>query len=86
MALRVRCGEPPEFDEAGLVRVKHQSELGQALSQIMQKSLGVSLVLKSYYEIIGITNDDGLARVVFISPPLHPHIQHLMQVDIRQER
>ena len=84
--LAIRCGEPTEFDEAGLFRVKRQRELGQALSQVMQESLGVSLMLKSHHEIISVPNDNGLAPAVLASPPFHPHIQHLMQVDIRQQR
>ena len=35
----VLFGKPAEFDPARLVRVKFQSELGQPLSQVLQKAI-----------------------------------------------
>ncbi|MHB1598746.1 MAG: hypothetical protein ACYCXY_07620 [Acidimicrobiales bacterium] len=40
-------GEPPELDQAGLLGVQLQVELGQALHQVLVELLGVGTILEA---------------------------------------
>ena len=47
-------------------------------------ALGSNRKLATYTRKI--SNDARLAPAVLASPPCHPHIHHLMQIDVRQQR
>src|SRR5215468_6169171 len=82
----VLFGKPAELDPARLVRVQFQSELGQALSQVFQKAIGVRLVLESNNSVIRVANDYHLALRPFRAPDVHPEIETVVQVNIREQR
>jgi hypothetical protein len=79
-------GKPPEADQTRLLGVEREPEPGQALLQVASETLGVGLMLKPQHEIIGIPHDDHLAAGVPRPPLLDPQIEHVVQVDVRQQR
>ena len=70
--------EPPfgcisaELYQAGLFRVKFQSELGKATPEFPQATLRVVSVLEAHDEIIGISHDDHFAAGMPFSPLVDP--------------
>jgi len=81
--LSVVGGEPPELDEPRLLGMQRQAESGKALAQLCQKFFGLTPMLESYDEVIGIPNDDDVVRVS-LSPPLDPEVEHVVKVDVGQ--
>jgi hypothetical protein len=67
------------------------SKLPQSLSQVFQKVIGVRLILESHDGVIGIP-DYGipdyhdLALRILPAPDVHPEIETVVQVNIREER
>jgi hypothetical protein len=79
-------GEPPEADQARLLGVEREAELDQALLQVFPEALGVGLMLKPQHDIIGIPHGDHLAASVPRPPLLDPQIEHVVQIDVGQQR
>ena len=79
--------EPSELDEPGLVRVDSQIEAPEALRQCIHESLRVVLVLEAHHEVVGISNDDGLAVDLVAAPLLlNPQVEDEVQVNVGQDR
>src|SRR6516164_10266729 len=81
----VLFGLSPELDPARLVRMQFQSKLPQPLPEVLQKTVGLGLGLESQDHVIGITHDDYVSLGVFLTPRLHPEVEDVMQIDIRQQ-
>ena len=75
-----------ELDQAGLVRIKRQRELLEPLAQIAPEAPGVRLVLEADDNVISITHEDHIARGLVPSPALGPEVEHVMQVDVGEQR
>jgi hypothetical protein len=74
-----------EFEEAGLCGVQLQSELREALREVGPEPPGFCLVLKAHDAIVGIADDDHIA---FCLPPprLSPEVQHVVEIDVGEQR
>ena len=79
-------GEPPKLDQPSLFRVQFQAELRQALPEFLQETLGLRPALEAHHQIVGIPDDDDIAPSHFLAPGFDPQVEHLMQVDVRQQR
>ena len=66
--------------------MKLQTELGQALPEFFQESLGFRPVLETCHKIVGITDDNNFALRHFLAPGLHPQVENIVQVYIREQR
>src|SRR5271157_1857995 len=75
-----------ELQEARLVGVKFQTELREALAQRGQEGVGIPLVLEPNDKVIPIAHDDHLAAPRLTSPALGPQVEHVVQINVRQER
>jgi hypothetical protein len=75
-----------KLDQSGLVRVELQRKLLQPVSHHAQEALAVSLMLKAHHNIISIADDDHVASGLTPSPAFGPEIEHIVQVDVGQER
>ncbi len=85
-SLRILLGEPTKFDEAGFVRMKRQPVFRKPLWEHIQHSLGIPFVLKADQEIVRESNQVGLPSKTRFHNMLEPHIEHVVKVDIGQER
>ena len=87
-ALRtVRRCEPPELQQARLLRVHFQSERSEPLPDRLHESLRIAAVLKPQDEIIGVPHEIRLAPDLPRPPfPREPTVQHVVQVHVRQQR
>jgi hypothetical protein len=43
-------------------------------------------VLESKYIIVGVPNDNDIASRALFAPDVHPQVEHVMQIDIREQR
>ena len=75
-----------ELDQAGLVRIERQRELLEPLAHIVPETPGVRLVLKADDNVISIPHEDHVARGLVPSPARGPEVEHVMQVDIGEQR
>src|SRR5713226_8221060 len=79
-------GIAPKLDPTRFIRVPFQSELPPALPPLPQETLGVVPVLKSHDEVVGVPHDDYITARLLLSPPLHPDVEDIMQIEIGQDR
>ena len=78
--------ERPELDQPRLLGVQLQAELREPLAQLRQEPLGLRSVLESHDEVVREPHDDHVAARLLLPPPLDPEVEHVVQVDVRQER
>jgi hypothetical protein len=62
----------PELNQARLVRVQLQPELLHALFPLGEKALRVGTIFESRDDIIGVPDNDHVARRLMLSPVLNP--------------
>jgi len=77
--------EASETDEPGLVGMKLEFELFQPLSQMRQEPFRVLLVLEADNKIVGITHHDDFSAAGLFSFPLHPQVQHIVQLHVGEQ-
>lgn len=82
----VLFGESAELDPSRFIWVEFQSKLSQSLPKIFQKAIGVGLMLESYDDVVRVADDHHLALRILLAPDVHPEIESVVQVDIRQHR
>jgi hypothetical protein len=74
-----------KLDDARFLGMQFQFELGEAFRQFVMKLLGILLVLKAHYEVIGPPDDYHVAFGFCLSPVLHPEVEHVVQIEVRQQ-
>ena len=84
--LSVLSGEPPEFDQSRLIGVQSQAKLLHASAKFLEEAFGIGAILESDDKIIGVTNDDQVARGDFGSPLLGPQVKYVVKVHVREQR
>src|SRR5881296_937259 len=75
-----------ELDEPRLVGVQRQPELREPLAQLGEEPLGLLPLLEPHDEVIRKAHDHDIAARLLLPPPLGPVIEHVVQVDIGQQR
>jgi hypothetical protein len=75
-----------ERQKASLVGMELQTELCEPVAQLSQEPLGILAVLESDDEVIRIAHDDHSPRRLHRPPLLDPQIEHVVQVQVRQQR
>src|SRR5262249_3438365 len=75
-----------KLDQAGLVRVQRQRELLQPFAHRFPEAPGVRLVLETDDDVVSIPHDDHVTRGLVPSPALGPEIEHVVKVDVREQR
>ena len=79
-------GEAAELDQAGLVWMKRQRELHQALAHRIPESSGIGLPLKADDDVVGVAHDDRCNTDAPPSPAVGPKVEDVVQVDVGEER
>ena len=74
-----------EADQPGLCRVQRQFERAQPFLEIIEERLRLMLVLEADNGVVRIADDDHVAGRL-AAPAMGPQIEHVMQVDVRQDR
>src|SRR6266699_3650232 len=82
----VVLGKPPELNPARLVWVQFQPELPQSFPQVSQKTIGISQMLETENIIVGVPDDNDIASRALPAPDVHPQVEHVMQIDVREQR
>jgi hypothetical protein len=75
-----------EFDETGFVRMKLEAELLESFPQFAEKAFGVTAVLESHDEIVGVADHDYRPARVTAPPLVCPQIEDVVQEHVRKER
>src|SRR3954466_5098361 len=78
--------EAAKRDQAGLVRMQRQRKLLQARAHRVLEAPGIGLVLETDHDVIRVADDHHVARGLPPSPALGPEVEHVVQVDVGQER
>src|SRR4029077_16278083 len=53
---------------------------------LVQEAPGVAFVLEADDEVVGVAHDDHVARGLTLSPAVGPEVEHVVQIDVGQER
>src|SRR5438552_7404395 len=75
-----------ELDNARFLGMQFQLELGEAFRQLLVEPLGFRWVLKTHDEVIGPADDNHVAFGFCLAPVLHPEVEHVVQIDVGQQR
>ena len=78
--------EAPELDEAGLLRMQLQVELRKSLTKVLQELLRITKVLEPGNEVISEPHDNHVASGVPLSPLPGPLVEHVVEVDVSEQR
>src|SRR6266700_3611567 len=84
--LSIRGCITAKLDHARFLGMQFQFELGEALRQFFMKPCGVRLVLKAHHEVISPADDNHVAFGFCLTPVLHPEVEHIVQIDVSQQR
>ena len=75
-----------ESDQAGLFRMKLQRESLKPLAQCLGEAFCLVRMLKADDEIVGPSNDDDITFRMALSPVLCPQIEHIVEIDVGEQR
>src|SRR6202041_3562850 len=75
-----------KLDQACLLGMQFQAERLKTSAHVHQKRSGISLMLESCYQIIGVSHHDHVAMYVLTAPLLGPEVEHEMEVDVSHQR
>jgi hypothetical protein len=74
-----------ELDQARLVWMQDQAELGEALPKFSEAAFGVGTMLEPHDEIIRISDDNHVALCEVRSPVLSPEVEDIVEEYIRKQ-
>ena len=75
-----------ELDQAGLIRMKLEAKLLETFPQLAEEAFGITSVLESHDEIVGVANHDHRSACVTFPPLVGPKIEDVVQEHVRKER
>src|SRR6266480_2731952 len=75
-----------KFQKSRLLGMQLQMELPHSLGEFRPKLIGLRLCLKSQHDIIRETHDDHFAERPLPTPRLGPQVEHVMKIDVSQQR
>src|SRR5437867_539620 len=75
-----------ELDEPRLVGVQRQPELREPLAQLGEEPLGLLPMLESHDEVVREAHQHHISVRLLRPPPLDPEIEHVVQIDVGQQR
>src|SRR6266545_668878 len=78
--------EAAKFDETRLVGMQRQPERRESLAQLGEELLGLPPMLESHNEVIGKAHDHHVSARLLLPPPLDPEIEHVVQIEVGQQR
>jgi hypothetical protein len=76
----------PKLNQAGLVWVQFQPEVGNPLPQGLQELLGVLALFETRDHVVNVSSQAHISLTVPLTPLVRPQIEHIMEVDVGRER
>src|SRR6202165_4562614 len=83
---RATASRRTEVDQSGLIWVQVQAVLAESLRQYGQHPTRIFLLAEGQHRIVRVADQDRSALEPRLDVPLEPHVQHLVQEDVRQQR
>src|SRR5450631_3134786 len=84
--LPVLSGEPPKLDQSRLLGMSFEAELREPFPELFQESLRLHSAFEAHHQIIGVSDDCDIALRDFPAPDFDPQVEHIVQVDVRNQR
>ena len=78
--------EAAKLQQPGLDWMQRQRELLEPFTHRVPEAPGVGLVLEPDDDVVGVPHDDHVALGLPLSPAVCPQIEHIVQVDVGQQR
>src|SRR5215469_2540066 len=75
-----------ELQKSRLLGMQFQVELSHSLGEFRPKLVGIRFHLKAKHDVVRETHHDDLTVSALPTPRLNPQIEHVMQVDVSQQR
>jgi hypothetical protein len=79
-------GEPAELDQPRLLGRQLQAELRQPSAKIGQEALSLIPILETDHVIVSEARDDHVTTRVPPPPLVGPQVEHVVEVDVREQR
>src|SRR5437773_1177199 len=83
---RLIVGTAAKLHQASLLRMERQAVLRKPLRQNLEYSLRILFELEAQQPIIGIADRERLPSQAWLHLVLEPHIEHMMKVEVGQQR
>src|SRR5579864_1778239 len=75
-----------ELDQSRLLGVQFQPKAREPLAQLGKEPLGLDSMLEPNDKVIGEAHHDDITAGLLLSPSLDPQVEHIVQVDVGQQR
>src|ERR1700739_2342303 len=75
-----------EANQPGFVRVQRQFELAHSFLEFVKERPSLVLMLKADDGVVRVADEYQVARRLGTTPTMDPEIEHVVQVDVRQNR
>ena len=79
-------GEAPKLDQPRLALVQLQTKAREPLAKLGPEPLGLATILKAHHEVIREPRHDDIAASVPRTPLVDPQVEHVMEVNVREQR
>jgi len=84
--LPVSGRERSELQQSRFLGMQFQAELSHSLDQVRPEPYGIRLHLKAHHDMVSQPHDDYVTAGLFLTPRLGPQVEHIMEIDLRQQR
>src|SRR5665213_536119 len=84
--LSVRPCKTAELDQSRLLGMQFRTEVREPLAQLPEEPLCLDSMLEPNDNIISKTYHDDITASLLLSPSLDPQVEHIVQVDVGQQR
>src|ERR1700723_1731850 len=75
-----------KFQQACFLGMQFQVELPHSFSEFRPKVIGIRFAVESNHDVVRESHHDDIAVCVLLTPCLDPQIEHVMKIDVGQER
>src|ERR1700680_308677 len=75
-----------KLQKSRLLGMQLQVELLHAFRELRPELLGIRLAVKSDHDVVRKTHHDDIAVRPLLTPCLDPQVEHVMKIDVRQQR
>src|SRR5258707_849943 len=78
--------ERSELQQPRFLRMQFQTELPHSFDKFRPEPYAICLRLETHHDIVGKPHDDHVTAGLFPTPRLGPQVEHIMEIDVSQQR
>ena len=82
----VDFGKPPELNPARFIWMQFQPELPQPFPEFLQEAVSLGPMLETKNIIVSVSDNNDRTLRTLPAPGVHPQVEHIMQIDVREQQ